>query len=132
MSAPDGRLDGVKVLVVDDTPDSLEVMALMLKTAGATVLTASSASDAFRVLEREAVRVLVTDIGMPTSSGYDLLRWVRVDRPDHNGFVPAIAVTGFASADDRRRVLEAGFRAHLAKPVDSDELIAVVARLAAE
>jgi CheY-like chemotaxis protein len=127
---PDPSLAGIRVLVVDDTVDSLEMLKLTLELEGAQVFAASSAAEAFDVLERETVDVLVTDLGMPRVDGYGLLRSVRKEHPDHNGYVPAVALTGFASDDDRARTLAAGFRAHLTKPVDVEALIELLRELA--
>lgn len=125
-------LANVRVLIVDDTVDSLEMLQLSLQLEGAQVFAAGSADDAFELLERETVDVLVTDLGMPGTDGYGLLRCVRKDRPDHNGFIPAIAVSGFASPEDRAATAAAGFRAHFSKPVDRDELVAKIRELAHE
>jgi CheY-like chemotaxis protein len=124
-------LAGVRVLVVDDTPDSLDVTALVLELNGATVLTASSAAEAFDLLESVTIDVLITDLGMPGEDGYGLLHSIRREHPDQNGFVPAIALTGFSSDEEYARTRTAGFRAHLVKPVEPEKLVSVVAELAA-
>jgi CheY-like chemotaxis protein len=105
------------------------MMKLLLAREGAHVFAASSEADAMDVLERETVDVLLTDIGMPDVDGYGLLRIVRKEHPDHNGFVPAVALTAFASAEDKARTTAAGFRAHLTKPLNHDELIRVLREL---
>ena len=128
----DSLLAGVRVFVVDDTPDNLEVTALLLELHGATVLVAASAAEAFDLLESVTIDVLITDLGMPKEDGYGLLRCIRREHPDHNGFVPAIALTGFSAAEEHARTKTAGFRAHLVKPVDPDTLVRVVAELAAD
>jgi signal transduction histidine kinase len=119
-------LDGLRVLVVDDEADARELFASILESSGATVLTAPSAEDAMDLLRSGPVDVLVSDIEMPDEDGYSLLERANAER---NGALPlaAIAVTAYARTSDRRRALEAGFRAHLAKPIEPSELVAAVA-----
>jgi CheY-like chemotaxis protein len=90
----------------------------------------ASAPEALRVLRERRPDVLVCDIGMPGVDGYELLSQVRALPPEAGGLVPALALTAYARPDDRRRALSAGYQVHLAKPVDPDELISVVARMA--
>jgi signal transduction histidine kinase len=122
-------LSGLRLLTVDDEPDTLDVMAELLSLRGAEVTTASSAAEALAVLQGFEPDVLVSDISMPERDGYDLIREVRTRRGP--GDLPAVAVTAFAGPEDRRRALAAGFQVHLAKPVDPGELVDVIARLAA-
>jgi signal transduction histidine kinase len=117
------RLDGFRVLVVDDDSDTLDLFRSILTAAGATALTAASAAEALRILEDTHVDVLVSDIEMPGEDGYQLVARAREVRRT----LIAVAVTGYARIVDRRRALEAGFQAHLAKPVDPAELVAVIA-----
>jgi CheY-like chemotaxis protein len=121
-------LAGLRVLAVDDDPDTLDVMAELLALRGAEVAAAPSAAKALEILQGFEPHVLVSDIGMPERDGYDLIRDIRAlgYGPDE---LPAMAVTAFAAPEDRRRALAAGFQVHLAKPVDPSELIEVVARL---
>lgn len=121
-------LDGLRVLAVDDDRDTLEVVAELLSLRGAEVVPAASAAEALQALERFDPDVLVSDIGMPERDGYDLIRDIR-DLGYGPADLPAVAVTAFASPEDRRRALAAGFQVHLAKPVDPGELTAIVARL---
>jgi signal transduction histidine kinase/ActR/RegA family two-component response regulator len=122
------RLDGIRVLVVDDEADSRELFGSILEAAGAAVLRAPSAADALPILDHEDVDVLITDIEMPGEDGYHLLERARTAHPDRP--LAAIAVTAYARAADRRRALDAGFKWHLAKPVEPSELVAAVASLA--
>jgi signal transduction histidine kinase/CheY-like chemotaxis protein len=122
-------LAGVRVLVVDDDADGRELVRALLENCEATVTAAGSAAEALAHLQSSPPDVLVTDIGMPTMDGYDLLRQVRQLPPDQGGKVPAIALTAFARSSDRTRALLAGFQIHLAKPIDALELIAAVASL---
>jgi CheY-like chemotaxis protein len=125
-------LAGVRVLVVDDDDDARESIATLLATCAAEVTTAASSREALEVLQREgeAQDVLVSDIGMPDVDGYALLRAIRALGSDGARVLPAIAVTAYAGAVDRRRALAAGYRFHLSKPVDQGELVAAVAELA--
>jgi signal transduction histidine kinase/ActR/RegA family two-component response regulator len=121
------RLDGIRVLVVDDEPDARELFGSILETAGASVQTASSAGEALRLLGDEEVDVLVSDIEMPGDDGYTLLERAvsaRQGRP-----LIAIAVTAYARTADRRRILDAGFVWHVAKPIEPAELVSVIASL---
>ncbi|MBI2825080.1 MAG: response regulator [Planctomycetia bacterium] len=124
------RLDGVKVLVVDDEPDASQLVKRVLEERHATVETAGSAAEA---LERIAILqpdVLISDIGMPDADGYELIRRLRALPESALADVPAVALTAFARAVDRERSTQAGYQVHLAKPVESTELVAVVANLA--
>ena len=121
-------LRGVRVLVVDDDPDARESVAAVLEQAGATVQAVESAGDAVESLEREPSDVLVSDIAMPGVDGYTLLGRARARLRGRE--IPAAALTAYAGSEDRGRALAAGFQAHLAKPVDPAQLVAVVAELA--
>jgi PAS domain S-box-containing protein len=123
------RLDGVRVLVAEDNPDTLEMIRFILDESGAEVMTAESADEALKALERFKPDVLVSDIAMPGKDGYDLIREVRSREPERGGKIPAVAITAYARAEDRMRALASGFQIHVAKPVDPNELIAVVASL---
>jgi PAS domain S-box-containing protein len=129
-TVPNSRLDGVRVLLVDDEPDSNEAMRVLLDHCGAEVRVAGSAAHAYEILSRWKPDVLVTDIAMPGEDGYSLLARIRSGL-DGLAEIPAIGLTAFASPDDRARVLAAGFRLHLAKPVDPRELTAAIASAAA-
>ena len=123
-------LDGLRVLVVDDEPDTRELLAAVLKGRGAAVTLAASAGEALQAIERETPHVLVSDIGMPGEDGYELISRVRALPPERGGNVPAAALTAYAREDDRIRALLAGFQIHIPKPVNPAELAAVVATLA--
>lgn len=121
-----GALHGRTVLVVDDDPDSREMLAEMLSQCGATVVDAGSAREALAKLDERSFDLLVSDIGMPEMNGYDLIRAVRARTPERGGSIRAVALTAFGSAEDRRRALDAGFEQHLCKPVELDELVAAL------
>jgi CheY-like chemotaxis protein len=123
-----GSLRGVRVLVVDDERDTREILAVMLGRFGAEVRTAGSAVEGLATLKEWQPNLLVSDIGMPGEDGYVFLGRVRELAADAGGQIPAIALTAFASSQDRQRALEAGFQVHLAKPVEPVELARLVAR----
>jgi CheY-like chemotaxis protein len=122
-------LRGVRVLAVDDDPDARELIARMLTECQATVETAGSAEEAIAALSARKPDVLISDIGMPETDGYALIRRVRSLNVDGAAAVPAIALTAFARSEDRTRALLEGFQAHVAKPVEPAELVAVIASL---
>lgn len=119
-------LEGIHVLVVDDEPDSRELARRLLVQHQATVTVADSADEALSLFRKHRPDVLLSDIGMPEKDGYDLMRSIRALAPP-DGSVPAVALTALARPDDRKRAMLAGFQAHISKPVDAGELIAVVA-----
>jgi signal transduction histidine kinase/CheY-like chemotaxis protein len=124
------RLDGISVLVVDDEPDSREVMAHALEACGARVTLASSAREALEILEHEDVDVLLSDVAMPDVDGYALIRKVRASTARRIAAIPAAAVTAHARDDERQRALSAGFQLHLAKPLELAQLTRTVEALA--
>ncbi len=129
--APAPTLVGVRVLVVDDDPDTLETLWAILSQCGAEVRTAGSAGEALGIMAVWPPTLLISDIGMPGEDGYALLRKVRELESDRGGSVPALALTAYARVEDRVKVLASGFQMHVAKPIEPAELVAVVANLAA-
>jgi signal transduction histidine kinase/ActR/RegA family two-component response regulator len=121
-------LDGCRALLVDDEPESNEVVRTLLASCGAEVRVAGSADHALEILDRWKPDVLVSDVGMPGKDGYALIAAVRA-RGDNAARLPAIALTAYASVEDRIRLLSAGFQAHVAKPLELGELVAVVSSL---
>jgi PAS domain S-box-containing protein len=122
-------LSNVTVLVVDDEPDARDLIKRILSDCGASVTTAANARDALGCFRAAPPDVLVTDLGMPDMDGFELL--ARVRELDIGGGVPAVALTAFARSEDRLRALEAGFAAHISKPVEPSQLIATVANMVA-
>jgi CheY-like chemotaxis protein len=127
-------LTGVHVLLVDDEADAREAMAAILETSGASVLTARSGDEAMEILSRDAIHVdvILSDIAMPDTDGYTLIRRIRSETPSRVAALPAAAVTACAGAEDRRRALSAGFQEHLVKPVTPETLVSAVAYLATD
>jgi signal transduction histidine kinase len=126
---PAPRLDGLRVLVVDDEPDARDIMAVTLEASGARVQVAASARAAFEILEKDPVDVLLSDIAMPEEDGFALIRKVRASVLSRVASIPAAAVTAFTSAEDRAQALAAGFQVHLAKPFEPMQLVRTVERL---
>jgi signal transduction histidine kinase/response regulator RpfG family c-di-GMP phosphodiesterase len=125
-----GDLHGLRILVVDDAPDALEVLAVILRRANGDVTTAASAGEARRLLQETKPDLLISDIAMPDEDGVALIQSIRQLPPDLGGATPAIALTAYAREEDRAKTLAAGFQAHVAKPVEPDELLAIVHELA--
>ncbi len=119
-------LSGISVLVVDDEADARDLVATVLRAKGAEVTTAPNAKRALELLALSMPTVLISDIAMPELDGYELIRCVRALDPAGSK-LPAIALTAYARQEDRRRALEAGFQTHVAKPVEPNELLRVVA-----
>ncbi len=124
------ELDGVRVLVVDDERDSLELVRRLLKECKADVLIASSAEDGLQLVSEDAPDVIVSDIGMPGKDGLEMMRELRARSTAKQARIPAIALTAFARSEDRTRAMLAGYQIHLSKPVEPQELLAAVANLA--
>ncbi len=122
------RLDGVHIFVVDDEPDARELLRTVLEDQGANVTSFASAEDALAAIKTVKPTVLVCDVGMPKMDGYQLIRKLRAEEP-RSERIPALALTAFARAEDRKRSLIAGYQAHLSKPFDVGELILVIADL---
>jgi PAS domain S-box-containing protein len=126
---PHPELAGARVLVVDDDADALEVMALILRQAGAEVVTAATAATALSALKSWRPDALLSDIGLPDHDGYDLIAQVRALTEREGGRTPAAALTAYARPEDRARTLAAGFQTHISKPVEPRELVTVVRAL---
>jgi CheY-like chemotaxis protein len=121
------RISAVRVLVVEDDPDALEIQSRVLVAHGGEVRTARSVAEALDVLREWRPHVIVSDIEMAYEDGYTLVRRVRSEVSED---IPAIAVTAYGQAHDRSRVLAAGFEAHMTKPFDPAQLVTLVASIA--
>jgi len=122
-------LAGISLLVVDDDMDALDLFAEMLRQGGADVRTARSVRQALEILERWEPDVVVSDIEMPLENGYALIRQLRGGRILHGDRIPVVAVTAYGGVTERIKILSAGFDSYIAKPVEPDELVAVIGRL---
>jgi len=123
-------LSGVKVLLVDDAVDTLDVLEQILRHSGAEVVSTGAALPALELIERERPDVIVSDVGMPELDGLEMVRRIRRRAAAGGGATPVIALTALTRQDDRDKAFEAGFTDYLAKPVDPDALVAAIARAA--
>jgi PAS domain S-box-containing protein len=126
------ELGGLRVLLVDDQPAILELIEEILAPCGAIVRQCHSAAQALQALRVWRPDVIVSDIAMPGEDGYWLMQQVRALAPEQGGTIPAVALTAYVRGDDRRQALAAGFQRHVRKPVEPQELRAVVASLSRE
>jgi PAS domain S-box-containing protein len=127
--SPNALLAGLRILIVDDQDDARELIEVLLTQYGAEVSAAQSAQEALDLFDKVTFDLLVSDIGMPDKDGYWLIHQVR-RRGEHGKHIPAIALTAFASKEDRIHILAAGYQMHVPKPVEPDELATVAASLA--
>jgi CheY-like chemotaxis protein len=127
----DSPLDGVRVLLVEDHAVVREVIGRLLAEYGAAVTATAGVAEALKAFEQERPDVVLSDIEMPDEDGYALIRKLRALPQDRGGQTPAAVLTGLSTAEDRARVLQAGFQYYVAKPVDARMLVSVVATLAA-
>ncbi|OKH40500.1 hypothetical protein NIES2119_02480 [[Phormidium ambiguum] IAM M-71] len=125
-STNSANLAGLKVLVVDDDPDSRDLVAFLLQEYGVEVIVVASALEALKILTTNQPDLLLCDIGMPDMDGYMLMRQIRALPPEQGGQIPAIALTAYAGESNQQQALKAGFQWHLAKPVEPMDVIAVI------
>ena len=121
--------DGIKILIVDDEPDNLEFLQFVLENYGASVQTATSAPEAFKLFLQNKPDLLISDIAMPDVNGHTLMRQIRALPLQQGAKIPAIALTAYAGETNQQESLKAGFNLHLAKPIVSDNLIQRIAEL---
>jgi len=122
-------LSEINILVVEDEPDSRELLVQILKNDGANVTAAATADEALTALKETTFDALVSDIGLPEADGFDLIRQLRASPDLRVKKLPAVALTAYTRAYDRTAALRAGFQAHVPKPADPDELVAVIVSL---
>ncbi len=130
MSELPSELRGLKLLVVDDELDTCEMISAAFEQCGSRVTTATSASQALSQMAEYKPDILIADINMPQMDGYQLIQLIREREPENQGRIPAIALTALARIEDRGKALAAGYQMHVAKPVELNELYAVVSSLA--
>ena len=116
-------LSGLRILVVDDERDTRELVAALLTTCGAEVVSVGSATEALDRMERQRFDLLISDIGLPEINGYELIATIRQLGEEHGGRTPALALTAYAGIGDRKRALAAGYEMHMPKPFVAAELI---------
>jgi CheY-like chemotaxis protein len=129
VESKDHALSGVKVLIIDDEPDNLEVTRLMLSHYRAEVYSASTAAEGLEQVKRYRPDVIVSDISMPRMDGYQFIREVRKLPTPSGGQTPAVALTALNRAQERNKAIDAGFQFHLSKPIDMHVLINTLARM---
>ena len=128
---PSSRLLHVPILVVEDDPDGRDLLVEILSREGASVSAASDVAEALETLARVRTAIIVSDIGLPDEDGYAFIKRLRAQEAQGALRIPAIALTAFQRPEDRRRALEAGFDAHLSKPLRTGELFSTIATLLA-
>jgi PAS domain S-box-containing protein len=124
------NLEGLHILIVDDETDALDLITVELAQHGAKVKGVTNAEDALAALEQNKFDLLISDIGMPKMDGYELIRRIRKQELENGTRIPAVALTAYARVQDRMQAIMAGFSTHIAKPVEANELVTVVASLA--
>ena len=125
------ELTGLRIAVVDDEPETRDLLSFVLRQCDAEVTTADSAAKLLELFGSESFDVLISDIGLPGTDGYSLIRQVRQLPASRNGLIPAAALTAYARTEDRTAALKAGFDVHLTKPIDPAELLVVISTLVA-
>lgn len=131
LGRPYPMLAGLHVLVVEDDPDARELLSTLLEGAGMTVRAAASVPEAIALFDEAVPDVLVSDVGLPGETGYDLIQQLRARPHERGGEIPAVALTAYARAEDRRKALVSGFDLHVPKPIEPTDLLGVLAGLAA-
>jgi CheY-like chemotaxis protein len=124
------RLDGIKILLVEDTPDARVYISRIFHRAGAQVLSASSAQEARQILLHEEPDVIVSDIAMPDEDGLSFIRKLRADGGMSCQNIPAMALTAFTDSQTRNQIFKAGFQAHVAKCSNFESMLRTVCELA--
>lgn len=119
-------LADLRILVVEDELDALDLLTIDLREHGASVIGVGSASEALELLHKEHFDLLISDIGMADTDGYSLIKQIRKEENSEEEHIPAIALTAYARAQDRLRAISSGYNTHVAKPVDIRELVSVV------
>lgn len=122
-------LSNIRILAVDDEPDSLDFVAYVLEQAGAIVTTVSSGFEALEKMKQSAFDVIVSDIGMPGMNGYQFMQQIRSGSIDQDRETSAIALTAFATETDQQKAIEEGFQKHITKPIEPDVLVKAIADL---
>jgi len=129
LTSVDGKLRDLRILVVEDDVDTRDLIGAVLEQHGAEVIAADSSASGLREVQRAKPDLILSDIGMTGENGYEFIGKVRSLDPEAGGHIPAIALTAYAGTRDRRRALLAGFQMHLPKPVEPDDLLAMVLSL---
>ena len=126
MKRPSTALHGLRLLIVDDSEDSVEMMGLLLRQHGAHVTTMTSGAAALEYATHGNFELLISDIGMPEIDGLEMIR--RLRKQSRHAKVPAVALTGFNSPEDIEQIYTAGYTAYLTKPIDFEDMLKVVSK----
>jgi CheY-like chemotaxis protein len=123
-----------RILIVEDDPDSREVLQLFLEQSGAQVLSAESATIAMEILTSASILpdLIISDLAMPEEDGYSLLSRIRQMSTDRGGAIPAIALSAFTTVESKQKAFESGFQLYSTKPFEPDKLVSDILRLATE
>jgi len=124
---PTARLEGLRVLIVDDDEDTCEIIGAVLAAAGAEIRTCLSVTQALAMIDAWVPDLIVSDIAMPGDDGYTLMRKIRARKTEQGGRMLAIALTAYGRPEDRMKALSAGFHVHVGKPIEPSQLVNVVA-----
>jgi CheY-like chemotaxis protein len=128
-SAEAPRLDGIRILVVDDHADSRDLIAFILRDVGAVVQKAQDPQQAYEIVTQWSPDVIVSDLRMFSEDGYTFIKNIRARTPHEGGRIPAVAVTGLTGDAVRMTALDSGYQHLVRKPIHSAELIAVIVSL---
>jgi CheY-like chemotaxis protein len=124
----ENQLPNIRIVIVDDHADTRDLLRFFLERCGSQPTVAGSGQEALEVIKKARPDLLISDLAMPHMDGYELMENVQ-DLAEEIGLLPAIACSAFARAEDRARTRQAGFRAHVAKPVDPDELVRTILKV---
>jgi|GEM_PF-211354 len=127
VNEPSSNLNGINILIVDDEPDSCDLISFVLEQAGATVVAVSSASAALENIANSVPDLLISDIGMPEMDGYELMAIIRAS--ENGKSIPAIALTAYAGETDRQQAINSGFQEHISKPINANTIVDTVVEL---
>jgi CheY-like chemotaxis protein len=122
-------LDNTRILVVDDDADTRDLLKTVLQQAGAEVVPAESVDAAVELFRHSPPHVIVSDIRLRSSDGFELMKAIRENNKEYRGYTPAVAITGFSSPGDKERAIAAGFNSYVVKPFDPDEMVQTIAKL---
>lgn len=117
------------ILVIDDDPNICDLLRIALEQAGAGVVTVQSVDAAVAAFRHSPPHLIVSDIRLQSSDGFELMKAIREHNKEYRGYTPAIALSGFSSPGDKERALKAGFNVYLVKPVDPEEIVSAAAKL---
>jgi CheY-like chemotaxis protein len=122
-------LKNATILVIDDDPDTCEMLRILLEEEGADIMTSHTVEEALALCRRRPPHLIVSDLRLGASDGFELIAAIRKYNREYRGFTPAIALTGFVSPGEEERAKAAGFDAYIRKPVDPRDLVQVIAEL---